>query len=95
MSNSKHLQELLFDTADQPLSNAVDTLDVVSSRRSQPHHSLGTLPLLQLANWNEDNAYDEHPPTCIYYSIKWKLIVEKKLIAKETEPDLVLAPSAS
>jgi hypothetical protein len=43
---------------------------------------------------NEDNAYDEHPPTCIHYSVEWKLIVEKKLIAKETEPDLVLAPSA-
>jgi hypothetical protein len=30
----------------------------------------------------------------MHYSIEWKLIVEKKLIAKETEPDLVLTPSA-
>jgi hypothetical protein len=52
------------------------------------------LPLLQLADWNEDNAYDERPPTCIHYSIEWKLILERKLIAKETEPDLVLTPSA-
>jgi hypothetical protein len=94
MSNSEHLQELSFDTADRPQSDVADTLDVVSSCRSQPHHGSGTLPLLQLADWNEDNAYDERPPTCIYYSIEWKLILERKLIAKETEPDLALAPSA-
>jgi hypothetical protein len=94
MGSSDHLQELSFDTADQPLNGRADTLDVVPSRRSQTHHGLGTLPLLQLADWDEDNAYDEYPPTCIHYSIEWKLIVEKKLIAKETEPDLVLAPGA-
>jgi hypothetical protein len=46
MSNSEHLQELSFDTADRPLFDVADTLDVVSSRRSQPHHGPGTLPLL-------------------------------------------------
>jgi len=94
MSNPDHLQEPSFDAANQPLYDGTNTLDVVPSRRSQTHHGPGTLPLLQLADWDEDNAYDEHPPTCIHYSIEWKLIVEKKLIVKETEPDLVLAPSA-
>jgi len=94
MSNSEYLQEPSFDTANQLLFDRADTLNVVSSRRSQPHHSPGTLLLLQLADWNEDNAYNKHPLTCIYYSIKWKLIVKKKLIVKEIEPDLVLAPSA-
>jgi hypothetical protein len=47
-----------------------------------------------LADWSKDNAYDEHPPTCIHYSIEWKLIVDRKLIVKETESNLVLAPNA-
>jgi hypothetical protein len=38
MSHSKHLQEPSFDTADQPLFDRADTLDVLSSRRSQAHH---------------------------------------------------------
>jgi hypothetical protein len=74
--------------------DGADTLDVISSRRDQIHHHPGTLPLLQLADWNEDNAYNEHPLICIHYSIKWKLIVEKKLIVKEIEPDLVFTLSA-
>ena len=70
MSNSEHLQELSSVTADRPQFDAADTLDIVSSCRSQPHHVLDTLPLLQLADWNEDNTYDERPLTCIYYSIE-------------------------
>lgn len=71
-----------------------DTSDLPTSRQGQQHHNVGALPLLQLADWDEDNAYDEHPLTYIHYSIEWKLVVEKKLIAKETEPNLVLTPSA-
>jgi hypothetical protein len=59
-----------FETTDWPQFDIADTLDAASSRRSQPHHGSGTLPLLQLADWNEDNAYDERPPTCIHYSIE-------------------------
>ena len=98
MSNSEHLQELSFDIADWPpstespaVTDVETTLDVISSR---PHHCQGTLPLLQLADWSKDNAYDEHPLTCIHYSIEWKLIVDRKLIVKETKPNLVLAPNA-
>ncbi|KAK8036618.1 hypothetical protein PG991_001755 [Apiospora marii] len=32
-----------------------------------------TLPLLQLADWKEDEAYDDEPPRCIHYSIEFKL----------------------
>lgn len=59
-----------------------------------------SLPLLQLSDWDEALAYDEFPPTCIHYSIEWKLLLNKggrltKLMYNpELEKDLVLAPSA-
>lgn len=57
MSNSEH-----------PVVTDVETtLDVISSR---PHHSQDILPLLQFAGWSKDNAYVEHPPTYIHYSIE-------------------------
>jgi hypothetical protein len=55
------------------------------------------LPLLQLADWNPSLPYDESPPTCIHYSIEWKLLLKKGRLAKltnDTEQNVVLAPGA-
>jgi hypothetical protein len=55
------------------------------------------LPLLQLDDWDPDSAYDESPPTCIHYSIEWKLQLRKGRLSKltnDTEQDRVLAPGA-
>lgn len=50
------------------------------------------LELLEWIKWNDTKAYDERPPTCLHYSILWKVILNNNLICKETEQDLVLAP---
>jgi len=52
------------------------------------------LRFLGLDEWDERNTYDEEVPTCLHYSIKWKVTVNKKVISRDTEQDLVLAPMA-
>lgn len=51
------------------------------------------LRFLPRADWDSDKTYDEDAPTCLHYSIEWKVTVNGKIISKDTEPDLVLAPA--
>ena len=50
------------------------------------------LRFLQLDEWNEHDSNEEEVPTCIHYSIEWKVAVNSKELSKDTERDLVLAP---
>jgi hypothetical protein len=53
-----------------------------------------TLGFLPLAEWDEYNSYDEDIPSRLRYSIEWKVVINNKALAKDTEQDIVLAPSA-
>jgi hypothetical protein len=51
---------------------------------------LGFLPL---AEWDEYNSYEEDTPSRLRYSIEWKVAINNKVMAKDTEQDVVLAPA--
>jgi hypothetical protein len=51
---------------------------------------LGFLPL---AEWDEYNSYEEDTPSHLRYSIEWKIAVNNRAVAKDTEQDIVLAPA--
>jgi hypothetical protein len=42
--------------------------------------------------WDDEKTYDKDPPSCIHYTIEWKVTLNSKLISKDTEQNLVLAP---
>jgi hypothetical protein len=52
------------------------------------------ITLLHLAEWDPENAYDEDPPRYIHYSIEWKVTVNRKVVSRDIEQDLVLAPGS-
>jgi hypothetical protein len=46
------------------------------------------------ADWVPGQSYAEQPPpSSMHYIMKWKLTLNKRVVAKQTEDDLVLAPS--
>ncbi|EEA21493.1 conserved hypothetical protein [Talaromyces marneffei ATCC 18224] len=62
--------------------------------RSPSNFSCASLTRVGLDDWEEGRAYDEQPPVCIHYSIEWKLALNKRFVTRDTEQNLVLAPSA-
>ncbi|KAK5626085.1 hypothetical protein RRF57_001800 [Xylaria bambusicola] len=43
------------------------------------------LPLLELADWQEDASYDGKPSTYVHYSIEWKLTYNGKVLSEDTD----------
>jgi hypothetical protein len=49
--------------------------------------------LLYIDKWDEEKIYNEEPPSCIHYSIEWKVTINNKHILKDTKQNLILIPS--
>jgi hypothetical protein len=52
------------------------------------------LGFVQMRDWDCNATYDEMPPTCIHYRIEWKLMINKTVVSKHTEEDIVLEPTS-
>ncbi|KAH7118707.1 hypothetical protein B0J13DRAFT_197512, partial [Dactylonectria estremocensis] len=73
----------------------LDSSSPSPTNQSQPQRL--ALPLLQLDDWTPNLPYNEAVPTCIRYSIEWKLLLNKgrlKKLTNDTEQNLTLAPGA-
>lgn len=62
--------------------------------QSQRRPARATLPFVPYEDWDPDQSYDEQPPTCVRYTLEWKLTLNRRAAAKQTEDGLVLAPSS-
>ena len=62
-------------------------------RQSQRRPAKSLLPFVAWDDWVPGESYDDQPPFCIHYRLEWKLTLNKRTVAKQTEKDLVVAPS--
>jgi hypothetical protein len=70
-----------------------DASETEENSQQTAHLQLDKLQLLYIDEWDDENTYDEVPLSCIHYSIEWKVTLNGKLISKDTEQNLVLAPT--
>jgi hypothetical protein len=91
-------------------STAAPIAQMVAARPAGPvpnhtttEHVLQSQPglrLLQLEEWEEGHLYNENPPSSIHYAVEWKVTHSeknkrnKKVVSRDTEQDIVLAPAA-
>ena len=91
--------ELTLSQAIEACTNGVET--PAPSRTSGSLRALSTenssrqLPLrpeklrfLRLDEWDEHNTYDEEVPTCLHYSIEWKVLLTKTMPNPATTNDI-------
>lgn len=82
------------DGTDQPCDGPSPRRQSARPVRSQLRPARKTLPFVPYADWSPGQPYDEQlPPSYMHYVMEWKLTLNKRVVAKQTEDDLVLAPS--
>jgi hypothetical protein len=81
-----------------PCTPSNQIVPITSSHTPAAHLQIQSEPdklrFLELNEWDERNSYEELVPTCLHYSIEWKVVVNNKVVVKDTEEDLVLVPIA-
>ena len=82
-----------FTDVNDTRRTAEDNLSDDVSSQQRAYLQPDKLQLLHKDEWDEENTYEEDPPSCIHYSIEWKVTLNGKLISKDTEQNLVLAPT--
>lgn len=82
--------ELLDEAMDEVVEGDLNE-DTCSQQQanSQP----ARLELLNIDEWDEEKTYDEDLPSCIHYSIEWKVTLHNKIVSRDTEQNIVLALS--
>ena len=91
------LQALQDDPATPMLSNLASqgSMCGVIDTSPQAHPvQADQLKFLQYPEWDQEKDYREDPPTCIRYTIEWKITLNNRTIVKNTERDVVLQPAA-
>lgn len=83
------LEDQLTDVPDQPSQLPRRAgLSQPSQLRPVPQ----TLPFLPLTEWDPDQRYDDQPPSYIHYALEWKMTLNNRNVARQTEQDIALAP---
>lgn len=59
-------------------------------RQSQPNNHFG----FQESEQRNGRPCEEQPTTCIHYMIEWRVVLNNRTVSKETEQDIVVAPSS-
>ncbi|KAI1317288.1 hypothetical protein F5Y16DRAFT_153261 [Xylariaceae sp. FL0255] len=75
-----------------PASVFADSPPVSQLYPRPPLQSQPVLPFLPLARWTKDAAYAQDPPDYIQYAVEWKLSLNGRVTAKDTEQDVVFSP---
>jgi hypothetical protein len=74
-----------FMLLDEAVDEAVEgDLNEDTCSQQQAKSQPAKLELLNIEEWDEEKTYDEDLPSCIHYTIEWKVTLNNKLISKDT-----------
>jgi hypothetical protein len=97
MDTEDSVNDWSSDDESQVCNNSSLNIDPARGSRlpqqSQRRPARKTLLFVPYIDWFLDQSYNKLPPSCIHYIIEWKLTLNRRLIAKQIEDDLIIIPS--
>ena len=79
---------------DRDCTPSVSSLSFEQEPEEHPQHPSNQLDFLRVDNRGNGRTNNGQPPTCIHYLIEWKVMLNNRIVKKDTEQDLVLRPSS-